>query len=58
MKSSTRGMTAVLANAVYFQGKWQTPFTVIMRVDHPFFCAIRDNVTGTVLFAGLIRDPN
>lgn len=51
-------MTAVLANAVYFQGKWQTPFTVIMRVDHPFFCAIRDNVTGTVLFAGLIRDPN
>ncbi len=28
-----------------------------MRVDHPFFCAIRDNGTGTLLFAGVIRDP-
>lgn len=29
----------------------------VMRVDHPFFCAIRDNVTGTLLFVGVIRDP-
>ena len=28
-----------------------------MRVDRPFFCAIRDNVTGTLLFTGSIRDP-
>ncbi|HEY3269218.1 MAG TPA: serpin family protein, partial [Armatimonadota bacterium] len=28
-----------------------------MVVDHPFFCAIRDDVSGAVLFAGLIYDP-
>ncbi|HKS40279.1 MAG TPA: serpin family protein [Blastocatellia bacterium] len=28
-----------------------------MVVDHPFFCAIRDNTTGTVLFMGSINDP-
>src|ERR1041384_7194957 len=26
-------------------------------VDRPFFCAIRDNKTGTVLFVGSITDP-
>ena len=30
---------------------------VVMRVDRPFFCAIRDDATGTLLFAGAIRDP-
>jgi len=31
------------------------PFT--MTVDHPFFLAIRDVPTGTVLFMGMINDP-
>lgn len=33
----------------------QKPFRMI--VDHPFFCAIRDNRTGTLLFTGSIVDP-
>lgn len=30
-------------------------FTVVL--DHPFFFAIRDNQTGTLLFVGVIQDP-
>lgn len=28
-----------------------------LRVNRPFFCAVRDNATGAVLFAGFICDP-
>jgi serpin B len=31
------------------------PFQMI--IDRPFFCAIRDNKTGTLLFMGSIADP-
>lgn len=39
------------ATAVRIQKTFQ------MIVDRPFFCAIRDNKTGTVLFVGSITDP-
>jgi serpin B len=36
----------------------QTPEkTFRMIVDRPFFCAIRDNKTGTLLFMGAINEP-
>jgi serine protease inhibitor len=32
--------------------------TFHMIVNRPFFCAIRDEVTGTLLFAGAVEDPS
>jgi serpin B len=29
-----------------------------MIVNRPFFCAIRDDVTGTLLFMGVVLDPS
>ena len=33
----------------------EEPFNMV--ADRPFFCAIRDNQTGTILFMGSIKDP-
>ena len=51
------GTVASAATAiVMYHGMDDGPM-VQMRVDHPFFCAIRDDATGTILFLGAIRDP-
>lgn len=52
------GTVAAAATGVMYQSAGMMPAPPKeMRVDHPFFCAIRDNETGTLLFAGVIRDP-
>jgi serpin B len=50
------GTTAAAATAVVMRSH-AIRRTIEMRVDHPFFCAIRDNDTGTIVFMGVVRDP-
>jgi len=49
--AAVTGVTAVVTSVQPRQENF------IMKVDRPFFVAIRDNVTGTVLFMGSIADP-
>ena len=51
------GTTAAAATAVIMTRAARLPPPTVMRVDRPFFLALRDNATGTILFEGLIRDP-
>ena len=51
------GTTAAAATSTAMTASIAQPPSTVMRVDHPFFLAIRDNVTGTILFEGVIRDP-
>ena len=49
----------VAAAATTLETAWlgrRKPITV--RVDHPFIALIRDSVTGALLFAGVINDPD
>ena len=49
---------AVTVATIRAMGRWQPPTrTFEMIVNRPFFFAIRDDVTGTVLFLGAVRDP-
>ena len=52
------GTVAAAATGVAMAGAVAIPLKSIeMRVDHPFVCLLRDNATGTLLFAGVIQNP-
>ena len=59
LKVNEKGTEAAAATAVLMTrgGHFSPSNPIVMRVDRPFFCAIRDNATGLILFLGLIRDP-
>jgi serine protease inhibitor len=52
------GTTAAAATAVIMRTKGiMMPPPITVRIDRPFYCAIQDTQTGTVLFAGAIHNP-
>lgn len=56
LEVNEEGTEAAAATAVEMELDCYKP-TFIMMVDRPFFCAIRDNQTGTLLFMGSIMEP-
>jgi serpin B len=54
------GTTATAATAITMMPTLAAPRLnppIVIRVDHPFLCAIQDDQTGALIFVGLIRDP-
>jgi len=51
------GTTAAAATAAVMAGSAAPTDTVTLTVDRPFLFAVRDNVTGAVLFLGRITNP-
>jgi serine protease inhibitor len=52
------GTTATAATAVVMvaTARYDPTAPIVVKVDHPFFCIIRDDKTGAVLFLGAIGD--
>jgi serpin B len=61
LEVNEKGTIAAAVTAVSMGGgksiQPEPPRPFVMTVDHPFFCVIRDNVTGLNIFAGTIVDP-
>lgn len=56
LEVNEEGTEAVAVTAVEIDYVCDNP-TFRMIIDRPFFCAIRDNQTGTLLFMGSIMEP-
>jgi serpin B len=52
-----KGTTAAAATAVMMAGSAAPVDIVNLTVDRPYLFAVRDNVTGAILFLGRITDP-
>jgi serpin B len=52
-----KGTEATAATAGIFATSSARPPTPVFRADHPFFFLIRENRTGSVLFAGRVTNP-
>jgi serpin B len=57
MEVNEQGTKAAAVTAVGIGVTAMPVSTFTMVVNRPFFCAIRDNVSGTLLFMGSIVDP-
>ncbi|MBD1923280.1 serpin family protein [Microcoleus sp. FACHB-831] len=57
LEVNEEGTEAAAATAVMMARSMSLKPTFTMMVDRPFFCAIRDNETGTLLFMGSIMEP-
>ncbi|MEW5702827.1 MAG: serpin family protein [Candidatus Zixiibacteriota bacterium] len=55
LEVNEEGTEAAAATSVEISLTSLGPF--VMNVDHPFFCAIRDDSTGVVLFMGAVNEP-
>jgi serpin B len=57
LEVNEEGTEAAAVTAVMMTRSMSLKPTFTMMVDRPFFCAIRDNQTGTLLFMGSIMEP-
>ena len=57
MEVNEEGTVAAAVTKVEMTLKGLPPPPFRMVVDRPFFCAIRDNETGVIVFAGVAVDP-
>ncbi len=55
MEVNEEGAEAAAATAVVMARGSSSTFSMV--VDRPFFCAICDNLTGMLLFMGMVNDP-
>jgi serpin B len=58
-EQGTKAAASTSIHMTYTTSAYYEPPTIKfnMIIDHPFFCAIKENTTGLIIFAGSIFDP-